>query len=70
MIETTEQIYVECTASKCLAGMELFTAFDGTKGKHRVSFEAPLGKFTHIKNGNMIPDIKCYKCRKEKLIRV
>jgi hypothetical protein len=65
-----DQIYYECTASNCLAGMEIFRDFNNKKKVHRVSFEAPVAKFSHIKKGNMIPGMKCYKCDQEKLIRV
>ena len=65
----TEQIFYECVDSKCLAGMETFKYEDDTIGKHRVSFEAPIGEFTLIKKGQMLPNTKCYRCRKKTLIR-
>ena len=68
MIETTEQIHYECTS--CMSGMELYTDKEGVKRKHGVSFEAPLGKFSHIKKGNFIPEKACPDCEKDKLIRV
>ena len=67
MIET-EQVYTECTA--CRSGMELFTDHNGIQRKHKTSFEAPLGKFTHIKKGQFIPEKKCSNCEKAVLIRV
>ena len=70
MSKETEQIYYECTNSKCLAGMEVFTDTEGIKRRHRVSFEAKIGEFSHIKKGNYIPEIKCYSCGKQILIRV
>lgn len=68
MIETTEDIKYECTG--CKAGMELYTDKEGVKRKHGISFESPLGKLTHIKKGNFIPDKLCHYCEEEKLIRV
>lgn len=67
MIET-EDIGIECTY--CLCGMETFTDFNGVKRKHRVSFEADIGKFTHVKKGQFIPNKGCPACEKELLIRV
>ena len=64
---TEEQIYYECTS--CFAGMEIYKDSEGANGKHRVSFDAPIGKYVNIKIGQMIPDHKCYKCKKRKLIR-
>jgi len=63
----TKQIYCECHF--CRAGMEIYTDFNGKKGKHRVSFEVPIGEFIGIKKGDLIPGKKCYKCKKETLIR-
>ena len=70
MSKETENVFYECTESKCLAGMEMFTDFNGIKRRHRVSFEAPLAEYSHIKRGQFIPEMKCYKCRKKRLIRV
>lgn len=67
-IETTEQIFTECTG--CLAGMELFKDTSGIQRKHKISFEADLGKFSHIKKGNYIPNKGCSYCEEELLIRV
>ena len=68
MTESTEDITIECTG--CMCGMEVFKDFNGIKRKHRVSFEAPLGKFTHIKKGQLVPNKNCPDCEKELLIRV
>ena len=59
-----EQIFYECMSANCGAGMEIYTDFNGKKQKHKVSFEAKVGEFTHIKRGQLIPDKKCYKCDK------
>ena len=68
MNEETEDIHYECTG--CMAGMEIYKSVHGDRRKHRTSFEAPLGKFSHIKKGNCIPDKVCHSCEKELLIRV
>ena len=65
----TKQIFVECINPLCLDGMEIYTDFDGKKGKHRVSFEVPIGMFIGVKKGQLVPDLKCRKCKKETLIR-
>lgn len=68
MIEETEQITYECT--NCKSGMETYIDFNGVKRKHKISFEAPLGKFSHIKRDQLLPDKSCPDCEKEVLIRV
>jgi len=64
----TENINYECVS--CKSGMELYTDEHGVKRKHGTSFEAPIGRFTHVKKGNYILDKKCPNCEKETLIRV
>tara|TARA_R100001244_G_scaffold64380_1_gene53311 strand:+ start:1307 stop:1513 length:207 start_codon:yes stop_codon:yes gene_type:complete len=68
MIIETENIFYECTG--CMAGMELFADFEGVKRKHRISFEADLGKFFHVKKGQFVLNKSCPNCEKEVLIRV
>ena len=63
-----ESIFYECTG--CMAGMELFTDFEGVKRKHRISFEADLGQFSHVKKGQFVPNKSCHNCQKELLMRV
>lgn len=60
----TEQIFYECLSAKCGAGMEIYTDSNGKKQKHKVSFEAKIGEFTHIKRGQLISNKECYKCEK------
>lgn len=64
----TESITYECINAGCNAGMETYIE-DGIKKKHRVSFEANIGEFTFIKRGQLIPLIKCYKCKNETLVK-
>lgn len=68
MITETENIFYECTG--CMAGMELFTDFEGVKRKHRISFEADLGQFSHVKKGQFVTNKSCPNCENEVLIRV
>ena len=63
----TKRLFVECLS--CKDGMEIYKDWNGSENKHKVSFEVPIGEFIGIKKGDMIPGLKCRKCKKETLIR-